>query len=228
MRSSFNWLLVLGVGAIAGCGDGAARLPASSVRTTSLFRSHFAGTTGLAADTNAEPWISMSALPASKALWRQTLQKLAKSPYQFSRQRIAATNDHASTFEELVTDFVRAESFAEVTGDTNHIAECELAIRLPADRAEFRRTNLLVILESWTGSRGEPVAPGTTGWQLKKHHDPNLFRLIRSGEWTLIGCAQDQLFMQDDYLRRIKQTGSPVVQSDPLLGGAGYWLEVFL
>src|SRR6266446_1927174 len=184
MRSSFNWLLVLGVGVIAGCGDGPAKQPPAPVHTISLFRSHFAGTTRLVADTNAEPWISMSALPASKALWRQTLEKLAKSPYQFSRHRIAETNnDHASTFQELIADFVRAESFAEVTGDTNHITECELAIRLPADRAESWQTNLLAVLESWTGCRGERLPAGAIGWQLKKHHAPNLLRLVSSGDW---------------------------------------------
>jgi len=76
------------------------------------------------------------------------------------RHRIAETNnDHASTFQELIADFVRAESFAEVTGDTNHITECELAIRLPADRAESWRTNLLAVLESWTGCRGNGCPP---------------------------------------------------------------------
>jgi len=186
----------------------------------------------------------MGELPASETLWRQTLEKLSRAPYQFSQHCIApTTNDYASTFQELIADFVRAESFAAVTGDTNRIAECELAVRLPADRAEFWRTNLLTILESWTGARGESfpllggvrggsasVPAGAAGWQLKKHHDPNLVRLVRFGDWMLIGCGQDQLPLQDEYLQRIKQTGSPVAQSDPLLGGVrgGYWLEIFL
>lgn len=231
MRSNFNWLLVLGVGAIVGCGagDGGPKRSSAPVHTTSLFRFYFSGTTRLTADTNAAPWVSMSELPASQALWRQTLEKLAQTPYQLFQRRIeATTNRYASTFQELIGDFVRAESFAEVTGDTNRIAEYELAVRLPADRAEFWRTNLLSILESWTGSRAETIP---AGWQLKKHHDPKLLRLVRSGDWTLIGCGQDQLALQDEYLRRIKQSGSPALATtDPLVGAvrSRYWLEVFL
>jgi hypothetical protein len=162
-------------------------------------------------------------------LWRQTIEKLASSPYQFSRHRIATTNDYAGEFRELIADFVRAESFAEVTGDTNRLAEIEMALRLPPDRAEFWRTNLLTILEGWTGCRGEPLSGGISGWQLKKHHDPNLFRLVRSKGWTLIGCGQNQLPRQDEYLQRIKQTGSPV-EPPGAQGGVkgGSWLEVSL
>jgi hypothetical protein len=247
MQSSVNWVMILGVAAVAGCGrSGEPAQPQSpkpapaTARPASLFRFHFLGTTRLAADTNAAPWVSMAALPASEALWRQTLEKLSRAPYQFSRNRMATTNDYAGTFQELVADCVRAESLVGVTGDTNRIAECELAVRLPPGRAEFWRTNLLAILESWTGCRGESLplpggatggrAPMPAGWQLKKHHDPNLFRLVRAGDWTLIGCGQDQLPLQNEYERRIAQAGSPIAPSDPLLGGSGggSWLGIFL
>jgi hypothetical protein len=234
MRRRLIWLLVLGLGVMTGCGRRETKPPppppSAAPRSSSLFRFYFGGTARLAADTNAEPWVSMSELPASQALWLQTLEKLSHAPYQFCQRRIAGTNDWASTFRELISDFVRAESLIEVTGDTNRIAECELAVRLPADRAEFWRTNLLRILETWTGCRGEPLAAGSAGWQLKKHHDPNLFRLVRSGDWTLIGCAQDQLPLQDEYLQRTKRTGRSIAKSDPLLDGvgSGSWLEIFL
>ncbi len=225
MRSTFNWLLILCVGVTASCGvaNGQTNPPSAPVRPASLFRFYFSGTARLAAETNAAPWVSMSALPASQALWRQTLEKLARSPYRLFQQRIAATtNNFAGTFQELIADFVRAESFAEATGDSNRIAECELAVRLPADRAEFWRTNLLTIFESWTGCRGEPLPAGTAGWQLKKHHHPNVLAAVRSGDWTFIGCGQDQLPLQEEYLQRIKQTASPAVAD------SNAWLEVFL
>ena len=227
VRACFNLLLVIGVGLLAGCGRSEQPKPLQpsippAARSAAVFRAHFTGTTRLSADTNAAPWISIGQLPSFQALRRQTLEKLSQAPHDWAQHRIATTNDFAGAFQELIADLIRAESFVEVAGDSNRTVEVALALRLPTDRAEYWQTNLLAILEAWTGCRGERLPADPMGWQLRKHHEPDLFRLVRSGNWTLVGWGQDQLHLQDEYRMRIKQTGSPGATT------SNAWLEVFL
>lgn len=226
MRRSLDWAFLLTLVAVSGCGKaGNPAKPASAPRPApSLFRAYFAGTSQLATNTNAAHWLTMAALPASQALKEQTLRKLSQAPFGLFQQRIdGTTNDYAPIFQALLGDLLAAESFAEVTGDTNQFTEFELAVRLSADRAEFWRTNLQVVLESWTGGRAEPLpAAQGAGWQLKRERTPNLVRLVRAGAWTVVGCGQDGLRLQTEWLQRIKGTGSPTIAEAPS------WLELWL
>ena len=220
-RCLFSWLLVLGI--FIGCSKRQNPPPSSqpqeSTRPASLIRLHFSGTARIKAETNAAPWVAMGELPASGALWQQTLGKLAKTPYELLTPRIMSTNDFAAIFRELITDATRAESFLEITGHSNRIVESGLAIRLSVDRAEFWRTNLLAILEDWTAIRAEPLRE-RLGWELKQ--SPNVFRLIRAGDWTLLGYGRGPLALQDEYLRRITESGRLIPT------GGDFWLEFFL
>ena len=212
MRISIHWLLILLVPLIAGCsgGDKSSRsLPPKAELPPPLIQLYFTGTTRLVTDTNAAPWVSMAELPASQALWRQTLEKLARAPHQLISRRTAATNDFALRFQELIADAVRAESFVEVTGDTNQLSEIEFVVRLPPDRAEFWRTNLLTIAGNWVKGHSQALPANSVGWELKTDAGLGVFRFSRVGDWTMIGWGREQLPLQDEFRKRIVQTGRP-------------------
>lgn len=230
MRCCFRHLGLLAAALLAGCGrtedtPSPQSPPAAALapKPPSLIRFHFLGTTRLASDTNAATWVDMAQLPASQTLWNQTRQKLAAAPYQLFQHRIApTTNEHRALFQEFIADLLRAESFAEVAGDTNRLAEAVLALRLPADRAAFWQTNLLTVIEDWTGQRGESLPPDGHGWQVKKHHEPNRIRFARAGDWTLLAVGNDPLPLLEQHLQNLKQTGRPLSVRDDS------WLELTL
>ncbi len=224
MRMSFYWLLPVALAVVCACGkrDDSVRSPSHGPPREVLLRFHFCGTTRLATETNATHLVQMSEQPAFQALWIQTLKKLTHAPYQLLQQwgTTTATNDFANAFSELLHDLTRAESFVGATGNSNGIAELVLAVRLPPDRAEFWQTNLLSILESWIGEFGKTISAGVTGWRLNKNE--NSIRLVRSGDWTLIGWGQDKCPLQEDYLKRISESGRPA------LTASDSWAELFL
>lgn len=233
MRSRYTFcflILVLGVSTSCNKPKDSTKPSTESVPHASLFRLHFVGTTQLTTDTNAMTWVSMSVLPASQALWQQTIQKISKAPYQFRQPQIKSTNDFAAVFQELIADAVRAESFVEITGDNNRMTECELAFRLPADRAVYWQTNLLAIMESWTQRRGQPIPAGVGGWEMKSSKNRSAFRLIRSGAWTIIGWGMGEFPLQEKLLAQIKRTGSLSAPRPDILPNAkgASWLEVFV
>lgn len=211
---------------VSGCGEnsGAVRPPAAPARIESLVRLHFVGMGQLAADPNAAPWMKMAALPATQALKQQTLRKLAPAPFQLLQHRVAGTtNDYAAAFQDLLADLLQAESFAEVTGDTNRVAEWELAVRLPDARAAFWKTNLQTVVEAWTGGRAGPLpAAEGEGWELTAQPGNNVFRLVRAGAWTVFGCGPEHLPLQTEFLQRIKDHGSPGRDVSPA------WLEAWV
>ncbi len=231
MRRCGRWLYVLVCGLLVSCSPGDKTTSGKNEKTSSatpspspepppsVFQFHFLGSAHLATNTSAgaQYWTTIRKSDASQALWQQTRAKLAKAPYGIFQNRISGTNDFAPILEQFFDDFVNVESFIDVTGDTNRLTEYALALRLPSDRAEYWRTNLLAILESW-GGRGESE-PG--GWQLKKPNDPNHFRLLRQGEWTIVGYGAEKLLLQDKYIERIKTVNRPVATA------RDSWLEVF-
>jgi hypothetical protein len=43
------------------------------------------------------------------------------------------------------------------------------------------------------------------GWEIRKHHRPNLFRAVATGHWLVLGLGQDELPMQQEMVSRLKQ-----------------------
>lgn len=187
-------------------------------------RFHFVGTSRVGADTNAAKLNEIAALPASKELIEQTLQKLSTAPARWLRGHIgSAGDDYAPLIRPLLDDLFRNESYAEMRGPTNAVPEVLLAVHLDKARAAVWQANLSTILQAWTGVKVSEIQPeGYKGWELKKHHDPNRIRLIQAGDWLLFGWGQDDIVLQSAMLQRIKTKGRPV---DPIKEG---WLEAWV
>ena len=98
-----------------------------------------------------------------------------------------------------------------------------LAVKLSNDRAQLWQAYLSTILTSWTAIPTTPIqGDGYTGWELKKHVDPNLIRFIHAGDWVLFGWGQDDIHLQPSFLQRIKANKRP---ADPL---KNVWLDALV
>jgi hypothetical protein len=220
----------------AGCkksGPVAGAPSASSAGTVA--RIHWLGKKQLAAGTNAAALLDIWNLPESAKLEAQTLDKLSLAPWRLLRGEAATTNAPGALLRPLLGDAVQEECYVEVRAATNQPGELAFAIRLSDERARLWETNLAAALESLTGIRPSPAAeskslnpqPSTLnlrqGWSLKKHQAPNLIELVRAGEWTLVGAAQDTNATLGDLLARLQRDRTPVAAP-----ATNSWLEADL
>jgi hypothetical protein len=174
---------------------------ASPPATDLMARIHFAGAGQISADTNAVAFTNLWCSSEAQVLREQTLNKLSRAPYNWLKQKIpSGTNDEAGQLRPLLDDLLSAEWFLQVRDATNGSPEFALAIRLDAGRAQLWQTNLGNVLEAWTVMSVEKIP---NGWELKKHHQPNLIRFVRAGDWAVFGWGQDKLPLNDELVRRI-------------------------
>jgi hypothetical protein len=175
-------------------------------------RIHFAGSAQVSADPQAAEINRFLGVPSAADFREQTLQKLSTAPYRLLKGKIAAqnTNDFAALIRPMLDDLVSGESYIEVRNSTNEIPELLLAVKVSNARAQLWQAYLSTILNSWTAMSVEPIrGDGYTGWQLKKHLEPNLIRFIHAGDWVLFGWGQDELHLQPPILQRIKANQRP-------------------
>ncbi len=152
------------------------------------------------------------------------LKKLAAAPFRLVHQRHPEiTSDYAGLLRPIMDDLLRSESYWEMRGPSNAVPEVILGVRLDSRRAELWRTNLSTVLASWTGIAVSELPAGDfSGWELKKHHDPNRIHFFRAGDWVVFGWGENDLRLQPGFLQRIKEKGRPV---DP---AGNYWLDAFV
>ncbi|MDE3066655.1 MAG: hypothetical protein KGJ60_03800 [Verrucomicrobiota bacterium] len=174
--------------------------------TNLIARIHFAGAPAIAADPDSGAFTNLWLSPEARALRAQTLDKLARAPYEFLRSRLyAGVKDQAARLRPLVEDLFRAEWRLDVRDATNGSPEFALAVRLDAARARLWQTNLAGVLEDWTKLPADKIP---NGWQLKKHQPPNLIRCVRAGGWLVLGCGQDELPLNDRTARALTPTAA--------------------
>lgn len=176
-----------------------------------IARIHFAGVTKISSGNSK--LTDIANLPETTQLREQTVQKLATTPFRFFKSKIANgnTNDYSMLLRPLVEDLLNEESYTEIRGPQSAMPETMIAIRLNSNRAQMWRDGLSMVLSAWTGVPVKPInGDGFTGWELRKHHDPNLIRFLRMGDWVLFGWGQDELRLQSGFVQRIKTQKRPV------------------
>ncbi len=185
--------------------------PAQPQKAQVLVRWHFIGTSKIGANTNAHWFNRIAALPASAEFRDELLQKLARGPHQFLKYRIGhTTNDYAELIKPLLAELVRAESMAELRAVSNQPFEFVLAIELPDQQAKLWQSNIAFILKMWTACEPESLqGHESAGWQLKKHHAPNLIRFERVGDWVIFGWGHDTLTLFAEYAELIRKNSRP-------------------
>lgn len=167
-------------------------VPAPPPKT--IVRIYFSGADNLAADTNSTAFTNIFCSAQAQALARQTLDKLSRAPGAWFKDKLPpGTPDGSAQLRPLLDDFLKSKWVFEM-GDATSSPEYTLAIQLSGNRAQLWQTNLRTLLETWTGITATNV---TGGWELKKDMPPNLFRVVRSTNWLVIGCGQDELPLSD-------------------------------
>lgn len=172
---------------------------------------HFAGI-GRVTEGGATNLIALGNLPETAVLRDITLQKLATLPFRLFRANGAdgITNMYANLMRPLLDDLLREESYAEMRNPSSPVPELMLAVHLDNARAKVWRDNLATAISGWTGIPVTEIkGNGFTGWELKKHHDPNLIRFLRAGDWVLLGWGRNELRLQPAFLQRLQTKKRP-------------------
>jgi hypothetical protein len=152
------------------------------------------------------------------------LDKLSLSPWRLLKGDAATNGAPVSLLRPLLDDLVQEEFYLEVRNPTNQLEELAFAIRLSTDRAALWQTNLAAVLESLTGAR---ATQANGGWSLKKHDAPDLVKLVRAGEWTVVGLAQKSNTLLSDFTNRIRHTSTPLAASNRQ-SSTNHWLAIEL
>lgn len=186
---------------------------------------HFAGTTRLTSGSAATKLNDLAAMPETAGLRELFLQRFSTAPFRLLQHKIANgnTNDYSALIRPLLEDLLHEESYAEMRGPSDAVPELMLAVHLNSNRANIWRDNLSRVISSWTGIPVKEIkGDGFTGWELKKHHDPNLIHFIRVGDWVLFGWGQNELRLEPGFLHRIK------TQKRPVEAFKDDWLDVMI
>lgn len=206
------------------CGTGAVARGNDKPPDNLVARIHFMGTAQIAADKQAVKLNEIRAVHESGALWNEIVEKLATTPFRVMNQNSPPRkNNHAELMRPLVEDMLRSESYVEMQGTNELWPEVAVAIKLDNQRAELWKGNLAKALTDWTGiSVTDIQMDGFQGWELKKHHNPNLFRFFRAESWVVFGWGQDELKLLPAILEKIKAKQRPVAT------GQEHWLDAWI
>ena len=189
-----------------------------------IARIHFVGAAQIASAPNAAKWNEIRALPESAEVWRDVIQKLGTAPFRMmNRNSPPRKNDEAALISPLMEDILMSESYLEAGGASNAWPEVALAVKLNSARAKVWQNNLAKVLKDWTDISVQDIqVAGFRGWELKKHHDPNLFRFVLAGDWVVFGWGQDQLKLHTAILEKIKANKRPVAEAEKR------WLDAWI
>ena len=208
-------IALISLGSITGCsgenspGDHSSKSLAT--RTEEIAAWHFVGGKKIAAESDATKLREIWNLPATQVLEKQTVGKLARAPFDFLKGKTDSKKDFAPLFEPLIRDLERSESVFRMCERTNGFPEFSLAVALDSAQAAVWQSNLGTVLSTWTRMKTTPLQQGgVAGWQLKKHHAPDLFRFIRAGNWAVLSCGENDLPLEKETLAQIQRSGRPL------------------
>ena len=185
-----------------------------------IARIHWLGEDRLGVTASAYSLMHLWLLPASAKLETQTLDKLAAAPWRLPAEDTAVTNAAASQLRPLLADIVWNESYLEIHRPAGQPVEFVFAIKLNPEHAGIWKTNLASVFESLTGAGPAAAAGDRPGWTLKPPGTPNLIKLVRAGEWTIISAAPDDHALVDGVMDWMRHAPLPASGA-----GTNDWLQ---
>ena len=219
-------LCMLAVLCMAGCSKSeSASLsspPAGSpLSPDTVLRIHWLGKDRLGIEASAYYFSRILNLPETKALQRQTIDKLATAPWRFAAGENERTNLNALFLQPLLNDIVREECYFEKRQAPDRHEELAFAIRLDPSRVVIWQTYLANVFHSLTGSWAM-ASPNTNGWTLHWQHSPSLIELSRAGDWLVLGASEGDNQLLHGILARLAtdqnafgaRTGADWLQAD--------------
>lgn len=188
--------VIAAIGVLVWIQGSKARKAAALSPANAVVRIYFAGGANIASDPNSTAITNIFCCSQALALQRQTLDKLSRAPGTWFKSKLpAGVADGSAQLRPLMDDFLKSEWVFEMR-DAAPSPEFALAVRLDDTRAQLWQTNLRSLLESWTQIKSHDIAGG---WELKKDLPPNLFRVVRAGNWLVVGSGQDELLLSDGW-----------------------------
>jgi hypothetical protein len=151
-----------------------------------IYRAHFVGLDAILAGTNGTTFQKIWKMPASAELREQTLQKLARAPFEFWKKNLpAGSSDEALLMKPLLDDLIQSESILEVHGPVEK-PQTALAIKLSSERVAKWDKNLTQLMAAW--NLGKPAnQPGVKGWEIRDAKPGGHIQFQRVGDWVLFG-----------------------------------------
>lgn len=226
MRSHCPVLVLTGLSLlllVVGCRP---KTPASSSAesTTALARWHSVGADALRGQTNATCWQEISALPVSRELAGNALDKLARTIARATARVEAQAGELVALLRPLADDFWRAESFGEIHHPgPGQSLEWWLAVRLDAARGTLWQSNLARVAAAWSGTAvAESSTGGATGWQARRAESQRVFQIKRVGDWLLLSVGQEGFTAARAAAQRL-QSGQPLFAVD-----TNAWLSAWI
>jgi hypothetical protein len=180
-----------------------------------LFRSHFIGVTRLVQTTNTLKLKEILSLPASTELRRQTLEKLAQTPFKLWQKSLpAGAAPHPELIGPLLDDLVASESYIEIQGPDASF-DSFIAVELDEQRARLWDTNLRQLLVAWKLSNPQNSDGPIPGWHAEGRGVS--LEVHRKGNWTVVGWSLGKLSRLESALGLMASGKRPIDATEGIL-----------
>jgi hypothetical protein len=126
-------------------------------------RVDWAGSSRVAANTNAAALFEILTLPESVKLRDQTLDKLAQVPW--TRRAVPTDTNAAVLLRPLLEDLLQLGGRVEWAGRSNQAPAWAVGVQLNTERAQLWETNLFQVAEALTGQRPLLLTGKRSGWK---------------------------------------------------------------
>jgi hypothetical protein len=185
-------------------------------------RVHWVGKRRLGVEASAYYLMRIWELPNSKQLENETLNKLASSPLLLPAHPATLDSQFSTMLlRPMLNAALQDECYFAMRQPTNRPAEMVFAIRLTDREDGYFKTNLAILAESLTGLLASPMPGRRGGWTIKKPDAPNLIEMLREGDWSFVGIAQDRNTLLEETFARARQYPDPFIFQP----ASNNWLE---
>lgn len=151
-------------------------------------RAHFIGSDQLFAAQDGKKLKEIWTQPGSLALREKFLDRTSALIGDLFNVPNAA--DTHTLFRPLLEDLLARESYS----DFRSAPEMVIAVKLPEARAKAWDAAFRQAVTVWKLGTPAPVnADGMAGWQVKRTQAPQVLRVARLGEWTIVAAGPEKL-----------------------------------
>lgn len=187
-----------------------------------IARVHWLGATKVLADTNSAYLAGVLALPEATDLLRQTLDKLAVSPWaDLPASNRPPAEESSDLLRPLAEDLLREESLLRVRQSSNTPPEAALAIRLTPERQALWSTNLAALLQKIT-RHGALAQTNPPNWSLPWGSGSNHLTFTSGPDWAVVSLALQTSTLVTNTLAEARRGPSPEEK------GSNFWISADL
>jgi len=189
---------------LTGCAEKAATTAPSNLP---LLQSHFAGMTQVVQGNGASKLKDIWALPATTAVRKEALDKIASAPFQLWQKSLpSGARDQAGLVRPLLDDLFASESVVQL-GGAGAKYDSVIAIELDDTRAQLWSSNLWQIVSGWKLGTPQPLTGTAKGWET--HAKGIAVQVQRSGKWLVAGWSLGKLGAAASAAESIANSGRP-------------------